>query len=365
MRALLVPIALGAFGVGLGRTLAMIASLLTARGWQVTVLAGRPLELERIEQRFGIPLADLEVRLWPAAGRPRGRWRRALYDRARHLAFCRLSRRFDLLWMQSPHIPPISLARRSILFTEFPFDVEPRALFWRRRLAAYDRIVANSAFTRGWIERYWGVGAGVFYPSVQECSPAAKEPSILAAGRFTGGERSKRQLELVRAYKAMVAQGLDGWPLHLAGIVEDPAYLAAVRREARGYDVRLHLDLDAGDLARLYGRSSIFWHATGLGADAERAPHALEHFGIVTAEAMTAGCVPVVFGRGGQAEIVRPGEGFTWLTPDELVRHTFTLVRDDARRRAMAEKARASAVERFGEAAFAARLDDLIGAGGS
>lgn len=361
MKALLVPIAFGAFGVGLGRTLARIAAHLAAGGWSVTVLASRHLDLAAIERRFGVALGGIEVEVWPA--RPaarRGRLRRFLYDRARHLAFVRRSRGVDLLWMQSPYIPPISLARRSILFTEFPFDAPPRALGWRRRLRGYRRIVANSSFTRGWIRRYWGVDAGVFYPSIQECPPLAKEPSILAVGRFTGGSRTKCQLELVRAYRAMVGEGLEGWPLHLAGIVEDRDYLAAVEREAEGLPIHLHLDLDAADLRRLYGRASIFWHAAGLGIDAEREPHSLEHFGIVTAEAMTAGCVPVVLGRGGQTEIVGDGAGFVWQQPDELRRDTWSLVREPRRRAAMAEQARTSACERFGDAAFVARLEALM-----
>ncbi len=66
--------------------------------------------------------------------------------------------------------------------------------------------------------------------------------------------------------------------------------------------------------------ASIFWSATGLGEDEERAPWAQEHFGMTTAEAMAGGCVPVVIDRAGQREIVREGvNGFRWSTPAELI----------------------------------------------
>ncbi len=57
-----------------------------------------------------------------------------------------------------------------------------------------------------------------------------------------------------------------------------------------------HVDAPGAELADLYARASIFWHAAGLGEDAEDDPNRMEHFGISIVEAMSAGAVPVVLG---------------------------------------------------------------------
>jgi len=55
----------------------------------------------------------------------------------------------------------------------------------------------------------------------------------------------------------------------------------------------------------------------------------MEHFGITTGEAMSAGCVPVVINKGGQPEIVREKiDGFLWDTQDQLKKYTLKLVND-------------------------------------
>ncbi|MCP4660807.1 MAG: glycosyltransferase family 4 protein [bacterium] len=361
-KAALVPTGWGIFGLGLDRMPAVVAEHLAQGGWEVSVFAQRPLDLERIRQRFGVVLEGVGVRVHPAAaGGRRGKLRRILGDRIRRLAFSAGTREFDLLWVQSPYIPPFSLARRSILHTDFPFDAHPRAMFWRRRLRTCYRIVAISEFTRHWIGRYWDLDATVLYPPIHEFSPAEKMPWILAVGRFCSGARDKRQLELVRAFKGMCDEGLRDWVLHLAGIVEDRTYLAAVQAESEGYPVEYHLDVDFAQLGRLYAQSSIFWHAAGMGIDPELEPHRLEHFGIVTAEAMTAGCVPVAIGLGGQPEIVTgEGDGFLWHSLGELVRRTRTLVEDPLLRQRMGRRAREGAVARFGRRAFTARLEAVL-----
>ncbi len=348
MRAALVPVGSGGFGAGLGRYLATVAEHLAERGWEVSVLSRRAPDLPGVEQRFGVRLDGVRHRPVSSGGR------------AATLAFTAATRGLDLLWLQSPHIPPFPLARRSVLLTEFPFETAPRALFWRRRLQAYD-MIANSEFTRGWIRRYWGVDARVIHPPVGEVEPGEKRPWILGVGRFTAGGRDKRQRELVQAFRRLCDRGLRGWQLHLAGLVEDRSTFERVRSEAEGYPVVLHGDASYEELARLYAGASVFWHAVGLGVDPEREPHRLEHFGIVTAEAMTAGCVPVAIALGGQPEIVEPGEsGLLWHTLGELEERTLELIRDDTLRERMSRSAQESARRRFGRAAFTAKLDRLL-----
>jgi glycosyltransferase involved in cell wall biosynthesis len=201
--------------------------------------------------------------------------------------------------------------------------------------------VANSEFTRRWVDRYWGCDSEVVYPPVTMHAPAAKEPIILSVGRFFPADmgHSKKQLELVCAFRTLVDQGVRGWTLHLVGGCSEAgrSYLDLVRRAADGYPVQIHVDATGPELETLYAAASIYWHASGLGEDPERHPGRLEHFGITTVEAMSAGVVPVVIGLAGQLETVRHGvDGLHFQTLRGLTALTRQLIDDEGTRERMA-----------------------------
>jgi glycosyltransferase involved in cell wall biosynthesis len=233
-------------------------------------------------------------------------------------------------------------------------------------LEHYQRVIANSEYTRTWIQRYWGVDADVLFPPIRvhELRPGPKRPRILSVGRFfaRGMGHSKKQLELVEAFGRMMRRNpLEGWELHVVGGVEPShqPYLDEIRKAAEGLPVRIHPNAPRPLVEELFASSSLFWHATGLGEDEERQPWVFEHFGITTVEAMAAGCVPVVIDKAGQREIVRHGvDGYRWSNLDELESYTRSLARDDDLRNRLA----ASSVERaraFSEEAFAARWSEI------
>ncbi len=235
-------------------------------------------------------------------------------------------------------------------------------------LATYDTVVANSAFTAGWVERLWGVHAGVLYPPVGLLSDVGRHGnSIVSIGRFFDPIRghSKKQLEMVSAFRRLCETGGDrGWKLHLIGgaSAEDRHYAMAVKKAAQGLAVQVHFNAPGDELRRLVAEASIYWHAGGFGEDVEHHPHRFEHFGISVVEAMSAGLVPVVFGAAGPAEIVTDGShGLHFSTLDQLAALTGELIDDPARRAALAAGARTRA-EEFGRTAFADRLHDLVAA---
>ncbi|HVF03306.1 MAG TPA: glycosyltransferase [Frankiaceae bacterium] len=240
-------------------------------------------------------------------------------------------------------------------------------------LDSYDRVVANSEFTRGWVRRLWGRDADVLFPPIRVDGLAPeteRAPTIVSVGRFfrPGTGHAKRQLEMVTAFGSLHRAGLlPGWTLHLAGGVE-PAhrgYLGEVASAAAGLPVEIHPNAPRALVERLLGSGSVFWSATGLGESEDAAPWNQEHFGMTTVEAMAAGCVPVVIDRAGQREIVRDNvDGFRWSTPDEWAERTVRVATDEAMRARLA----ASAVERardFSEEAFAARWREIAAGLGS
>ncbi len=120
--------------------------------------------------------------------------------------------------------------------------------------------------------------------------------------------------------------------------------------------------LPAAELDALYARASVYWHLAGLDEDPEADPDRLEHFGISTVEAMSAGAVPVVLDRGGLVETVRDGvDGLHVDGTDALVRATARLVGDRARLAAMSESAVRRARD-FAPEAFDAELQALLDA---
>jgi glycosyltransferase involved in cell wall biosynthesis len=234
-------------------------------------------------------------------------------------------------------------------------------------LDSYDRLVANSRYTQHWIERLWHRPSGLLYPPVSMTARGDKAPVILSVGRFflPGTGHNKKQLEMVGAFRRLVERGhADGWEYHLVGgcAPEHRPYLEQIREAAEGLPVVLHADATGAELAELYGRASIFWHAAGLGEDPERHPDRFEHFGITTVEAMSAGAVPVVIDAAGQVEIVEHGvSGYRFADLDELVAHTERLIGDDPWRATLSAAAERRAHD-FAWDAFVARVGAEVAA---
>jgi glycosyltransferase involved in cell wall biosynthesis len=259
-------------------------------------------------------------------------------------------------------IPAMSRARRSAIICQFPYELDrrPWSRLWSRELDNFDPVICYSDFVSGWIQRYWARDAVVIPPPVDipatEPDWAGKQNVILSVGRFFRAGHNKRQDLMVRVFRELCDSGLGDWELHLAGAVHDDGPNAGYHRSvvelARGYPVHFHTEATADDLGALYGRASIYWHAAGFGVSAETRPIDLEHFGMTTAEAMGAGAVPVVFGAGGQLEVVRDGEdGFLWHSLDELRARTRDLASDPIVRRRLGEAARAAS-QRFSRDRF-------------
>ncbi len=235
-----------------------------------------------------------------------------------------------------------------------------------REVASYTRLVTISEFTAEWTQRNYGRTSDILYPPVhtRAFNPAKKVTEIVAVGRFDDGENSKRFDVLVDAFRRGHDAGLlRGWTLRVCGATdgaESFRYLARLRDIAAGRPVTFEPDLPLPQLAERYARATLYWHAMGYGADPVGAPWRFEHFGMSVVEAMAAGCVPMVFGAAGPAEIVRgAGCGYLWSSPDgllEAVREFQALAPLGVERLSTASRRRA---EEFGLRAFFTRATQL------
>lgn len=238
-------------------------------------------------------------------------------------------------------------------------------------LRSYQAVMANSAFTKGWVARSWHVDADVLLPpvAVHDLAPQTpRRPVVLTVGRYFSPElgHGKRQLEMVEMFGRGVRSGAvpPDWELVVAGGCEPSQlpYLHRVQQAARGLPVTVLTNVPRDRLRELLQTSSVYWSATGLHEDAERRPWTQEHFGMTTVEAMAGGCVPVVIDRAGHREIVRDGvDGFRWQDEADLLRSTALVATDDALRARLAASATARAQE-FGADRFARSWAEIVAA---
>lgn len=238
---------------------------------------------------------------------------------------------------------------------------------WKQRLGNYQQRIAISHFTKEWTKRRWGLECEVIYPPVDtQFEIEEKMNAILSVGRFATQGHSKKQLEMLSTFKDL-GDALSDWEYFCVGGVDDSPsgqeYFANATTIAENSRAHVRANIERDCLKSLYQRSKIFWHAAGFGEDEELQPELSEHFGLVTVEAMAAGCVPIVINKGGQSEIVEHGvNGFLWDTLEELKQYTLRVARDEQLRVQMADAARARA-QQFSTENFLKRYLSLLGLG--
>jgi glycosyltransferase involved in cell wall biosynthesis len=364
------------------------------RGHQVEVVNHCPtMTVEELAEFSGADLDGVRMRYFPFCRRAyasgRNPWRRYRQERGWQAD---LSSPYDLFINFAHWIPPFCHARHGVLIVLFPLFIPPDTVVgepsaaprrrsmrkwlrdgyygwqWRDRMASYRVKLAISHFTRSWTRRWWNISCPVLYPPVSTAvAPAEKSRAILSVGRFTPSYTmdSKKQLELMRAFSQLRDARRAGWRFACAGRVSDVSvdrdYFEEVQSLGNSCGARALANLPRAEVDGLLGRAAIFWHATGLGTDLEKEPHAAEHFGISTGEAMAAGCVPVVFNGGGLRELVQHGaNGFLWDNLKELKDLTMLLVGDEGLRSRMSEAARRRGRD-FGRERFQRGLREHLG----
>lgn len=350
---------------------AVVADAL-CRYHQVELVHHKPkLTAEHLTTLYGTKLDGLRLRYVPLENTPiplANPWRRYRVERAKYSS---LSQGYELFIGSVHDIPPFCHAPRGALIVHFPyFDRHKtypwanddkglrkriRRLYadweWRKRFEGYQVTMVNSEFTQKYTKQWWEIDSQVIYaPTQSDFDVVSKENTILSVGRFATGGTSKKQLELVTAFKEMKMEdaGLKDWSYYSVGGLSDSdkdhAYFEQVGAVASKCKAHLIANINRAQLKHLYERAKIFWHGAGYGDDATN-PLLMEHFGIVTVEAMAAGCVPIVIARGGQPEIVEHKvNGFLWNTLEELKEYTRLLTRDKELQARMSEAARARAL---------------------
>ncbi len=276
------------------------------------------------------------------------------------------TRQFDVLYYLTDGSLFFSLAKRNILHIQFPLRINKSSLIEKIKLRNWQIKNTNSEFTRQVVETSWPVKIDLVHqPMVEvqqiisQTQDQPKEKIILSVGRFFRQLHSKRQdvlIDIFRELKKTYPHKMKGWKLVLIGSIEDPNYLSHIKRKKRDLPVEFYHNISREELIKWYGRASIYWHGTGYGVNETRQPEKVEHFGISTVEAMAAGCIPLVVGKGGQKEVL--GEElseFQWQTKKECMAKTLAEIVNAHDRDQFRQRAR-----QFGEARFEKLLWEMV-----
>ncbi len=367
--------------VGGGEQFAGGIAEVLARDHDVELLGPKPVDTELLRERLNVDVRATTFR--PVANEQQVSEASADYDvfvNCTYLSFAPNRAPSSLYVVHFPN-PPASRAQRSKqmavttaakMLTKAPAipsriqriaSRHVAAPLPSERLQSYSRVVSNSTYTQGWVEKLWHVKSGVLYPPVRQPEvpvlPGEKTKTILSLGRFLLSKHghSKKQRELIDAFRLLMDQpGTQEWRLVLIGgcAPQDREYAMEVKRAAVGLPIDIHFNA-TGELVRSSLRSaSIYWHGAGLGEDPARDPDRFEHFGISVVEAMAHGAVPLVFAAAGPAETVgTAGEQFTSI--EELAAKTSRLIHNDSEREQRAVQSIQRADD-FGMRAFSERL---------
>ncbi len=259
-----------------------------------------------------------------------------------------VSRGYDLIFFLTDGSIPTTFARRNILHFQVPFrDIPVHPI----KLLRFQAIVCNSFFTKDHLEPRVGKRSLVIYPPVEPVkrTGSAKKNVILSVGRFHPLKKQDVLIEIFQKGK------FKDYTLVLSGGLQpsDQKYFDSLVSLAKNLTVKLFPNVSYEKLVGLYNDARIYWHAAGY---RETRPEHMEHFGITTVEAMSAGCIPVVYNGGGQSEIVTRN---LWTTPEECLEMTEHVIRNTKGQNVLREEM-VQRSKRFSVPAFTKAFDELL-----
>lgn len=196
-------------------------------------------------------------------------------------------------------------AKNYLLYTFFPDGT-------RYSFDGFRAILSVAKYSTRWVGEKWGYEAHHLYPPVKPIGePVEKENIIMAVCR---ADPYKAPLWMAERF---VEFGFEGWEFHLV-LARTGLFVEYEKQIEDFFDLHdnliLHQEMSEDDLKSLYRRSKILWHAKGILA--ENNPQEAEHFGLVSIEAASAACVPVVYDLGGHRETVV--DHLRWKTVQDL-----------------------------------------------
>ena len=238
----------------------------------------------------------------------------------------------------------------------------------KKYIKTYNLFLPNSQFTEKHFKRIWkGIDDNkleactrISYPAVDAIpySPDfTKERIILVLSRI---EKSKHLETLIDAYKSSDFLSKNYKMIIAGGLTKSlEEYLKELKARTENANIDFIVNAPFSKITELYNRAEIFWHCKGFEIDEDKEPELMEHFGMSTVEAMSAGCLPVVINAGGQKETATEGCGFRWNTVEELIQYTEEIAKNPALLKKMSQACRERA-KLFNMDSFISNLKKIL-----
>lgn len=339
-----------------GEKYMLTAAECLAKDHDVTIFWDNAAEIQQLaEKRFGFNLRKFEFA--PNIFSPRTN----LLDRMV------ATRKYDVVLLLSDGSIPI-ISCPLIVHFQSPLPwVNGRTLKNKVKMSLVHAVICNSKFTKSFIDNTFHIDSHVLYPPVEINTQleAKKENIILNVGRFgiqQSGSSFKKQDILAEIFVRMVKNGIKGWKLVFVMNVSEKDLEKAheFKMKYSKYPIHFHLNQPNDTVWEMYQKAKIYWHAAGFGENVTLHPDRAEHFGMSTVEAMGAGAVPIVYGAGGQVEIVNsPEVGIIWNTEEELIAKTLEVMKDNRKWEDVSSGARGRASD-FSKEKFCSTLYKIL-----
>lgn len=183
----------------------------------------------------------------------------------------------------------------------------------------FQSVTTLSKFVTKEIAKKWNVDSKYIYPHIGCMRPMDKENIILVVGRIDPWKGTRWLMEVFdRNHLADM-----GYRLVVVGATTGSREIDYIKdvikfgKETKGITVATNVS--AGELAEWYGKARVLWAAKGYMAEPDNMQES-EHFGMTPVEAMSAGCVSLVYDLGGHRETTP--NFWRWRTEEELVEKT-------------------------------------------
>lgn len=298
--------------------------------------------LEEINSKYGTSLQTTKLEL-----KRHGFFGFFMYDY--YLQFLKTSMKYDVFINCFINVTP-SNAHRNIHYLHFPWTKNEAisSFMFDLYTSNNDIFIANSNYTYGWAQKYLNPKKIITIEPpvnlIKKVKIRAKKNVIISAGRIS---TEKNLGVLIDAFIAFSKNNKD-WEYIIVGSKNpnNENYFNQLTKQAIGYPITFHTNQSKDEYNELLRQSTIFWHAMGFGTISIEKPENAEHFGITTIEAMSHGCIPIVFDVGGPADVVRKHScGYVWSNINELLACTKMVTAQPQLLSSLSDKAIESAQE--------------------